>query len=105
MGLQSLGRRSDMWEICGFIISGFLGGLLYILCWSKTPEELRDYNNIKRLGIGAIIGYIYFFLHSDYNFPNSIMSLIAGYMGTDFVEALVSRFSPVLKGRKKVVEK
>jgi len=89
----------DLW---GFIFSGFLGGLLYILCWSKTPKELKDYNNLKRLAIAPIIGYIYFFLHSEYNFPNSIMAVIAGYMGTDFVESLVERFSPILKGKKEV---
>jgi hypothetical protein len=93
-----------MMDLCGFVFSGFLGGLLYILCWSKTSKELKDYNNIKRLGIGAIIGYIYFFLHSEYNFPNSIMSLIAGYMGIDFIESLAERFSPILK-RKEEVEK
>jgi hypothetical protein len=97
-----------MWDLCslwGFIFSGFLGGLLYILCWSKTPKDLRDFNNLKRLGVGAIIGYIYFFLHSDYNFPNSIMSLIAGYMGTDFIEALTERFSPIIKKKEEKVEK
>jgi hypothetical protein len=93
----SLGRGGKMWDLYGFIFSGFLGGLLYILCWSKTAKELKDYKNIKRLGIGAIIGYIYFFLHSDYNFPNSIMSLIAGYMGVDFIESLVERFAPFFK--------
>jgi len=86
-----------MLEMYGFIFSGFLGGVLYILCWSKSVKELKEFNNLKRIVVGAIIGYIYFFLHSDYNFPNGIMALVAGYMGTDFIEALVERFVPLLK--------
>ena len=87
-----------MLDIVGFIISGALGALLYLLCWTKSTSELKDYNNYKRLFIGALIGYLYFFLHSDYNFPNGVMSFVAGYMGTDFIESFVSRF------KKKVVE-
>jgi Na+/proline symporter len=89
-----------MLDILGFIFSGFLGALLYILCWTKTAKELKDYSNVKRLVVGAIVGYVYFFLHSDYNFPNGVMALIAGYMGTDFIEALVEKFSPLLKTKK-----
>jgi len=83
--------------LLGFIISGILGAFLYLLCWTKKASELMDYNNYKRLLIGAIVGYIYFLLHSEYNFPNGIMALVAGYMGTDFIEALISRFKPLEK--------
>jgi len=89
-----------MWDMWGFIVSGLLGGLLYVLMWTKTTKELKDYNNIKRVFMGAIVGYVYFFLHSDYNFPNGVMAFVAGYMGTDFIEALMEKFSPFLKTKK-----
>ena len=81
-------------DIVGFIISGMLGALLYLLCWTKSPRELLDYQNYRRLIIGAIVGYVYFFLHTRYDFPNSVMAVVAGYMGTDFVESFVERFRP-----------
>ena len=89
-----------MWDVWGFVFSGFLGALLYILCWTKTAKELGDYNNVKRLIVGAIVGYVYFFLHSDYDFPNGVMAFVAGYMGTDFIEALIEKFSLLLKTKK-----
>jgi hypothetical protein len=94
-----------MLDIVGFIISGVLGALLYLLCWTKSASELKDYNNYKRLFIGALIGYIYFFLHSDYNFPNGVMSFVAGYMGTDFIESLIARFKKRVVGENEEIAK
>jgi H+/Cl- antiporter ClcA len=90
-----------MWDLWVFVLSGLLGGLFYVLMWTKTTKELKDYNNVKRVFLGAVVGYVYFFLHSDYNFPNGVMAFVTGYMGTDFIEALIERFAPV----KKEVEK
>jgi uncharacterized membrane protein YeaQ/YmgE (transglycosylase-associated protein family) len=73
---------------------GFLGALLYVLVWSRKIEDLKDYNNMRHLIIGLIVGYIYSILHSDYNFPNGIMSLVAGYMGPDFIQALIEKLKP-----------
>jgi hypothetical protein len=77
-----------------FAFMGFLGALLYILIWSKKAEDLKAYDNIRHLVIGLIVGYIYSILHSDYNFPNGIMALVAGYMGPDFVQALIEKLKP-----------
>ena len=80
-----------------FIFMGFLGGVLYILIRAKRKRDLYKFDSIKHLIIGAIIGYIYSILYSEYNFPNSIMCLVAGYMGADFIKALVERFRMAIK--------
>jgi len=77
-----------------FILMGFLGGLTYILVWAKKWGDLKKFTVFRRLLLGAIIGYVYSFLYSDWDFPNAVMSFVCGYMGTDFVEALVKRLKP-----------
>jgi uncharacterized membrane protein YeaQ/YmgE (transglycosylase-associated protein family) len=74
-----------------FAFMGLLGALLYILMWSRKAEDLTQYDSIRHLIIGLIVGYIYSILHTDYNFPNGIMALVAGYMGPDFVQAVIEK--------------
>jgi hypothetical protein len=42
-------------------------------------------------------GCIYYFLHSQCSFPNTVMRIIVGYFGKDFLEALFERLRPLLK--------
>lgn len=80
-----------------FVIMGLLGSILYILMWSKNLCDIKSFEALRHILIGGIIGFVYYYLHIDYNFPNGIMSLVAGYMGPDFVEALVERLGSNLK--------
>lgn len=76
--------------IC-FTIMGFLGGVTYSLLSAKSWEELKTFHYSRRMILGAIIGFLYNFLYSDYSFPNFIMSFVSGYMGTDFIAALIEK--------------
>lgn len=80
-----------------FILMGFLGAVLYILIWAKKLEDIYKFESVRHMVVGAIIGYIYTILYSEYGFPDLIMCLIAGYWGSDFVKALVERFRPSSK--------
>lgn len=77
-----------------FIVMGLLGGLAYVLVWAKGWDDLKSFHAVRRLILGAVIGYVYNFLYSDWSFPNMVMSFVAGYMGTDFIEAIVKKFKP-----------
>jgi len=83
--------------IINFIILGALGGLLRLLIHTEGLSEALSYNNAKWVLIGAISGLAYYFLYSDYNFPNSFMALVTGYTGADLIEAGSRRFSRVLR--------
>ncbi|MEM1710633.1 MAG: hypothetical protein QW820_07060 [Sulfolobales archaeon] len=78
-----------------FTFLGFLGALAYVLFWSKSLEELKSFESIRHLAVGAIVGYLYSILHSEHGFPDSVMAFVAGWMGVDFISSLVER----LKGR------
>jgi len=79
-------------DILLFVFHGFLGALLSMMLWSKSYRDLYDYAAIRSYVVGAIVGYIYYYLYSEYAFPNAVMCIVAGYFGQDFVEALLSRF-------------
>jgi hypothetical protein len=80
-----------------FMILGALGGALKVLLHTASISEAIQYDNYKWVMIGGIAGLAYYFLYSDYNFPNSFMALIAGYTGVDFIEAGSRKLSRILR--------
>jgi len=74
-----------------FTVMGLLGGVTYCLVWGESWEQIKTFKYSRRIFLGAIIGFLYNFLHSEYSFPNFVMSFVAGYMGTDFVIALIEK--------------
>jgi len=49
------------------------------------------------MAIGFISGFIYSLLHSEHNFPNSVMAVVVGYFGPDLIEAILERFKRVVE--------
>jgi uncharacterized membrane protein YeaQ/YmgE (transglycosylase-associated protein family) len=74
---------------------GGLGAFLSVLIWAKELKEVYSFYSLKSIVIGFIVGYIYSILNANYNFPDLIMSCVAGYFGKDFIESLFER----LKGK------
>lgn len=74
-----------------FVLYSVMGALAYRLAWSKSWDELVSYDTTRHLVIGAIIGVVYHTLYLDKGFPDSVMSFVAGWMGVDFLEAIVER--------------
>jgi hypothetical protein len=83
--------------LINFIVLGALGGLLRILLHTNSLREALQYDSSKWVIIGAISGLAYYFLYSDYNFPNHFMALVTGYTGADFIETGSRRFGKVLR--------
>jgi uncharacterized membrane protein YeaQ/YmgE (transglycosylase-associated protein family) len=83
--------------LVSFVILGALGGVLRVLIHTNSLQEALSYNNAKWFIIGAISGLAYYFLYTDYNFPNSFMAIVVGYTGADFIEAGSRRFGKVLR--------
>jgi len=75
-----------------FAFHGLIGAFLATLFWSEKASDLKSYKAIRNYLIGAIAGYIYFWLHSEYNFPNALMTIVFGYFGKDILESLFERF-------------
>ena len=74
-----------------FAFLGFIGALLYVLIWAKSWQDLKSFETMRHLVIGLITGYVYAILHSEYNFPNSVMAIVIGYFGPDIIQALFEK--------------
>jgi len=80
--------------ILHFVFSGFLGGLASALVKSKNFMEFKSFKMVRIFILGAIVGYLYYHLYSEYNFPNAVMSFCAGYSCIDFIESITMRLKP-----------
>ena len=80
-----------MSDLLFFVCSGLVGALLYVLMWARSASEVKSFSSLKYLIIGALAGYAYYFLHTEYDFPNALMAIVAGYFADDFLEALVEK--------------
>lgn len=81
----------DYFVIAYFIFMGLIGGVTNVIVLSEKWSDLKQFSAFKRSLIGAICGFIYFFLYSDYDFPNTLMALVAGYSGTSFIKGIVDK--------------
>jgi len=72
-----------------FIILGLLGGLAYVFIHTDDLEDLGSFQTLRYLVLSAITGYLYDYLYSEHNWPNSVMAFVSGYFAVDFIEGLV----------------
>jgi len=83
-------------DVIIFAFNGIIGALLNVLMWSNSIQDLKSFNAIKILLIGSITGYIYWWAHSEYNLPDGLMGIVAGYTSEDFIEWILEK-TPWLK--------
>jgi len=74
-----------------FVVNAVIGSLLNVLMWCKSWEELKGWEAVKTVLIGAIVGYIYWWGHQEHGFPDGLMSILVGYSSKDFIEWVMTR--------------
>ena len=84
----------DLYEILYFMAMGFIGGLLHVITKADSLDDFTKFSSLKRLILGPCSGFIYSLLYSEYNFPNSLMAIASGWLGTDFIISIMKKFSP-----------
>lgn len=83
----------EIGTVIWFVIMGLVGGIAHVIIDSEAWSELKEFSSFKRIVIGGIIGYLYYFLHSEWNFPNSVMVFVSAYAGQDFIKALLEKYA------------
>jgi len=78
-------------EALWFIVLGFMGGAIHVVMNAKSWGDLKKFSAFKRTILGAATGFVYSILYSEYSFPNSVMAIVSGYTGTDFLLRLFKR--------------
>jgi hypothetical protein len=80
-----------------FVVSGLLGGVASALLWVKSWEDLRRYEVFRSVALGAIGGFVYYLMHTEWSLPNGVVAFVFGYAFQDFVEGLVERAKALVK--------
>jgi len=83
-----------------FVVNAIIGAFLNVLMWAKSWQEVRGFEAIKTVLIGAIAGYLYWFGHAEHGLPDGMMAIVVGYAGKDFVEWALEKFAPWKKERQ-----
>jgi len=76
-----------------YVLMGLLGGLGYVVFYSVTEKH----KIFRHLFLAGMSGYIYFFLHSEYAFPDTVMAIVVGWFAPDFIQAVMDKYRK-LKG-------
>jgi hypothetical protein len=74
-----------------FIVSGLLGGVASALLWAKGWQDLKKYDAFRAVVLGAIGGYLYFLMHSEWNVPNGAVAFTFGYAFQDIVDGVAEK--------------
>ena len=84
-----------------FTINGLLGGLTCALLHAKSFNEVLTYTSIRAIVLGAVAGYIYYYMFTEWNLPNSVMAFIFGYSFKDMLDSLYEKTKTVQYMRSK----
>ena len=81
-----------------FILHGFIGAVIAVLVKAYSWRYLKSWSAVRYYVLGALSGYVYYWLHSEYSFPNAVMSIVAGYFASDFLESFLQQVKKRLGG-------
>ena len=78
-------------DIFMFIASGLLGGIASALLWAKGWEYVRKFEFVRAVILGAVGGFLYYLMHSEWSVPNGVVAFFFGYAFLDIAEAVLSK--------------
>ncbi|MDH5440452.1 MAG: hypothetical protein OEY31_07595 [Candidatus Bathyarchaeota archaeon] len=78
-----------------FIVNALIGSVGFIYFYSITDKK----QIIRHLILAVIAAYVYFLLHTDYNFPNAVMTIIVGWFAPDFIQSIMEKYRKVKEGK------
>jgi hypothetical protein len=78
-----------------FIVSGLLGGVASALLWAKSWEDLKKYKTFRSIVLGAIGGFLYWLMHTEWSLPNGVVAFAFGYAFQDIIEGLIAKILKV----------
>jgi hypothetical protein len=74
-----------------FIVSGLMGGIAHGLIWARSWQDLKTFEFFRAVTLGAIGGFLFFLMHTEWNVPNGVVAFIWGYAFRDIIEGLASK--------------
>jgi 4-amino-4-deoxy-L-arabinose transferase-like glycosyltransferase len=86
-------------EMALFVVSGLLGGVAAALLWARSWEDLRRLEFARSIVLGAIGGFLYYLMHTEWSLPNGVVAFTFGYAFQDVIEGVIERAKQVIRGR------
>ena len=83
-----------MSEITRFCLLGLLGGIISVVVHAKNSKDFKRFPTLRVIVLGALMGIVYHFMRSEWNYPNSVMAIVAGYAGSDLIDSLIKKVRP-----------
>ena len=74
-----------------FIVSGLMGGIAHGLIWARSWQDLKTFEFFRAVTLGAVGGFLFFLVHTEWNVPNGVVAFVWGYAFRDIIEGLVSK--------------
>jgi len=84
-------------ETLYFMLMGLFGSVVYVIIQAKGWEDFLTFESWKRYILGPFSGLFYNFLHSEYNFPNSVMAIVFGYFSIDLIPWVMGVLRKILE--------
>jgi len=84
---------SNLIPILTSVLMGTAGGFTHVFVDATSWDDLKKFSSVREITLGTIIGGLYVFLHSDYGFPNFVMTFISGYAGIDFIKGIIEKLT------------
>ena len=78
-------------EVLLFVAMAVLGGLYFVFMVSDSWDDLRTFSSVRHMVASVIAGVLYYSLHGEYGFPNTVMCFVVGYMGPTFVDQIIEK--------------
>jgi 4-amino-4-deoxy-L-arabinose transferase-like glycosyltransferase len=79
-----------------FIISGLLGGVASALLWARGWEYVKRFEFARAIILGAIGGYLYYLMHTEWSLPNGVVAFVFGYAFQDIIEGVIDKVKQTL---------
>jgi len=74
-----------------FIVSGLMGGIAHGLIWARSWQDLKTFEFFRAVALGAVGGFLFFLVHTEWNVPNGVVAFVWGYAFRDIIEGLMSK--------------
>jgi hypothetical protein len=82
------------------LLMSALGALASVFVWAESWKDLTEFEAVKSVALGILVGILYYTLRVEHGLPDSAMSFAVGYSAKDMIEALVERLKPKVGGEK-----
>lgn len=74
-----------------YTIAGLLGGLASALIWAREWKDLKAFEFFRAVALGAIGGFLFYLVHTEWSVPNGVVAFVWGYAFRDVIEGLMSK--------------